>query len=869
MSVGAFCLLGLLLQVGRSLGAREPCEPGFSSDTYTFLVNRSLIRAGTVLGRVSFDDCRGHGTPVYSSSASWLKVLRDGRITAKHEFQLHERHALIQALHYTGKSFSVRIIVKRDSHHVQSKMGKQENPLVLRFPESSPGLKRRKRDWVIPPTRVSENEKGPFPKEVVQIKSNKDKEIKIYYSITGPGADAPPDEGLFTINEETGFLMVTKSLDREAQDKYILFSHAVSKNGDRVEDPMEIIIEVIDQNDHIPQFTESVFRGSVPEGSKPGTSVMQVTAVDLDDSVNTDNGIVAYSIKNQEPKQPSDNLFTIHKETGVISVRGTGLDREKISDYVLTIVAADNEGYGLHTTGTAVITVTDANDMVPQFDPTSYTANVPENDVGIIVERLKVTDGDELNSDAWKAVYNILSGNDGSFDITTDLVNNDGILKTVKGLDFENKMQYVLLISVHNRIPFTVEQPISTATVTVSVQDVNEAPVFVPPVKMVQVSEDLPEGQEIASYTAQDPDRQQNQILSYQIGNDPADWLVINSETGLITGRGNLDRESHFVKNSTYRAIIKAVDNGSPPATGTGTLELQLLDVNDNGPEPEPRSFEICSQDPIPQILDIVDKDLPPNTSPFKVQLKYGSEANWTAEMYGTSLELRPIKELRSGSHQVFIALTDNQEKTQMTTLQARVCDCTGNDVSCEEKAFVAGGLGIPAILGILGGILALLILLLLLLLLVRRRKVVKEPLLPPEDEMRDNVYYYDEEGGGEEDQDYDLSQLHRGLDARPEVTRNDVIPTLMPAPQYRPRPANPDEIGNFIDENLKAADNDPTAPPYDSLLVFDYEGSGSEAASLSSLNSSSSDGDQDYDRLNAWGPRFKKLADMYGGEED
>ncbi|MGH0119992.1 UNVERIFIED_CONTAM: hypothetical protein FKN15_061110 [Acipenser sinensis] len=649
---------------------------------------------------MNFDDCTGLKVVLYNSDDSRFDVDTDGTIKLKRRVKLHDGHKsfAVHAWDTKGKRTSTRVTVenekrRRYSHHRDHDHHAKQNSStnvqssnqvqVLTFPQSSIGLKRQKRDWVIPPISVSENDRGPFPKFVVQIKSNRAKEITVYYSITGPGADAPP-EGLFTITKTGGELYVTQPLDRESQAQYILMSHAVDINGKTIEDPMEIIIKVTDQNDNRPEFTMNTFLGSISEGSAVGAVVMKVTATDKDDPT-MDNGVIGYSILNQEPKEPHSPMFSINK-FGSISLVAAGLDREE-------------------------------------------TVSVPENEVGVLVTKLAVTDLDVPHTPAWNARYTIVRGNTGNvFNITTEPSSNDGILRTAKGLDYETTRQYTLFVTVENEEPFTSTLPTATATITVNVEDVNEAPIFNPLVKSVVVEENLPIGNTVTVYTATDPDKEMKQTVT---------------------------------------------------------------------------------------VFD-----------------------------------------------------TDN--KYQDSTIKAMVCDCKGSEFSCQDKISDAG-FGLPAVLGILGAILALLILLLVLLLLLRRRKTTKKEPLLPEDDIRDNVFYYDEEGGGEEDQEYDLSQLHRGLDARPDVFRNDEVPTGNAVPQYpyRALPANPEDIGNFIDDNLKAADNDPTAPPYDSLLVFDYEGGGSEAGSVSSLNSSSSGDDQDYDCLNEWGPRFKKLADMYGGGED
>ena len=58
-------------------------------------------------------------------------------------------------------------------------------------------------------------------------------------------------------------------------------------------------------------------------------------------------------------------------------------------------------------------------------------------------------------------------------------------------------------------------------------------------------------------------------------------------------------------------------------------------------------------------------------------------------------------------------------------------------------------------------------------------------------------------------------------------------------------------------------------ANPYDDLRHYAYEGDGNSGGSLSSLNSGEDDADLEFEYLHNFGPRFKKLADMYGRESD
>ncbi|XP_073827130.1 neural cadherin isoform X7 [Musca autumnalis] len=159
------------------------------------------------------------------------------------------------------------------------------------------------------------------------------------------------------------------------------------------------------------------------------------------------------------------------------------------------------------------------------------------------------------------------------------------------------------------------------------------------------------------------------------------------------------------------------------------------------------------------------------------------------------------------------------------------------------------------------------LILLVLVFVVYNRRREAHIKYPGPDDDVRENIINYDDEGGGEDDMTaFDITplQIPIGGPMPPELATMK-MPIMYPVMTLMP--GQEPNVGMFIEEHKKRADGDPNAPPFDDLRNYAYEGGGSTAGSLSSLASGTDDECQEYDYLGAWGPRFDKLANMYGPE--
>uniref|UniRef100_A0AAX7TB22 Cadherin domain-containing protein n=1 Tax=Astatotilapia calliptera TaxID=8154 RepID=A0AAX7TB22_ASTCA len=704
-------------------------------------------------------------------------------------------------------------------------------------------LHRSKRGWVWNQFFVIEEYTGPDPVLVGRLHSDVDSgDGNIKYILSGEGAGT-----IFVIDDKTGNIHATKTLDREEQAQYTLTAQAVARDTNKpLEPPSEFIVKVQDINDNPPEFPHGPYYARVPEMSNVGTSVLQVTATDADDPTYGNSARLVYSILQGQP------YFSVEPQTGIIRTALPNMDREARQEYDVVIQAKDMGGHmgGLSGTTEVKITLTDVNDNPPKFPQSVYSMSVSEDKVaGEEVGRLKAKDPDL--GDNGLVNYRLIDG-DGinMFELTTDSETREAVIKLKKMVDFETKRSYTLKVegsNPHIDPQFLAWGPYKDeATIKISVEDADEPPVFIASSYTFEVEENAPPGTPVGRVHAKDTDVANNPVR-YMIPRytDVEQFFSINAEDGMITTTKPLDRETQPWHNIS----VSATEIGGHHQDTKVRVNIKVKDVNDNPPEFATNNEVLMCE----------------TVAPGKVRLSV------TASIY---VLRKGFSRLTQDVYYLPIEINDNgiPAMSSTNTLTIRVCSCDSKDtiLSCNVEPYVLpAGLSTGALIAILA---CIVILLAIVVLFVALRRQKKEPLIVFEEEdIRENIITYDDEGGGEEDTEaFDIATLQNPDGANGFLPRKDIKPEL----QYPIRPgigrpaANSVDVDDFIKTRIAEADSDPTAPPYDSIQIYGYEGRGSLAGSLSSLESVTTESDLDYDYLQSWGPRFKKLADLYGTKD-
>ncbi|XP_043937750.1 cadherin-8 isoform X1 [Protopterus annectens] len=739
-------------------------------------------------------------------------------------------------------------------------------------------LNRSKRGWVWNQMFVLEEFSGPEPILVGRLHIDRNV-TNTRYILSGEGAGTT-----FVINDRTGDIHAMKRLDREEKAEYTLTAQAIDAITNRaLEPPSEFIIKVQDINDNAPEFPGGPFQASVPEMSEVGTSVTVITATDADDPVYGNSAKLVYSILEGQP------YFSIEPHTAIIRTALANMDREAREEYLVVIQAKDMGGHmgGLSGTTTVTITLTDVNDNPPKFAQSLYHFSTSEDSpIGEQIGRVKVYDRDI--EDNAKSSYGIIEG-DGMdvFQITSDPETQDGIITIKKPLNFETKKSYTLKVeaeNVHIDPQFSNRGPFKdTATVKITVEDADEPPVFSASAYAMEVHENAAINSVIGQVTAQDPDSASSPLrFTIDRHTDLERQFNINTDDGKITLATALDRETNIWHNITV--IATEIRNHSQ--VSRVPVAIRVLDVNDNAPEfASEYDAYLCEHGKPGQVIQTVsaiDKDDPKNGHYFFYSLlpQMANNPNFTlkknednsisvlAKHSGFSRQKQEVYYLP-----IVISDNGNPPMSSTSTLTIRVCGCSSEGVvqSCNVEAYVLPiGLSMGALIAILACVILLLV---IVVLFVTLRRHKNEPLIIKDDEdVRENIIRYDDEGGGEEDTEaFDIATLQNPDGVNGFLPRKDIKPDL----QFMPRQGlttapNGVDVDEFINVRLHEADNDPTAPPYDSIQIYGYEGRGSVAGSLSSIESSTSDSDQNFDYLSEWGPRFKRLGELYSvGESD
>ncbi|XP_043924984.1 putative protocadherin beta-18 isoform X6 [Protopterus annectens] len=371
---------------------------------------------------------------------------------------------------------------------------------------------------------------------------------------------------IFKLNNKTGEITVAEPLDFE--DRNIYQMEVQARDGGGLTEYCKVIVEIVDVNDNAPEIILTSVRSPLPEDSSPQTVVALLNVKDRDGG---GNGDIRCSIKGNQPFKLTSSFKNFYR-----LVTEGQLDREKVSEYNITITAIDDGSPPLSSTAVIHVRISDINDNPPVFSKTLYTMQVSENNKpGALIGSVMATDKDSPQNA--QVSFSLIENNVNGFPLSHFIsINPDnGNVFAVRHFDYEQYREFTCLVQARDSGTPTLS---SNTTVNVYIVDQNDnAPTLLYPspkdnsfsAEIVPNNADV--GYLVSKVVAVDADSGQNAWLSFHLQRVSDQSLF---SVGLHTGEIRTIRKMTERDNTRHTLIVVVKDNGQPSLSATATVKI-------------------------------------------------------------------------------------------------------------------------------------------------------------------------------------------------------------------------------------------------------------------------------------------------------
>ncbi|XP_061755819.1 protocadherin gamma-B4-like isoform X16 [Nerophis ophidion] len=390
---------------------------------------------------------------------------------------------------------------------------------------------------------------------------------KITYSISSMSDHT---RGLFVVNENSGEVQLKGKVDYEKVKIFQLNMRASDDGG--LVDSCKVIIDIVDINDNKPDIHIMSKSNVISEDAKTSTVV---TMINIQDADSGENGKVHCSMDHNIPfvmKSTSNNFYSL--------VTDGELDRERSSEYNITVMCSDEGVPSLSSSVTLTLHISDVNDNAPVFERSSYEASIVENNTpGLSIFTVKARDADWNQNARLSYMLEDSSVNGVAVSSYVSVSADSGVIHAVRSFDYEHLKEFNFRVRAQDG----GSPPLSSnVSVRVLIQDQNDnAPQVLYPVQtggsvlaeMVPRSADV--GYLVTKVVAVDVDSGQNAWLSYKVQKATDRALF---EVGLHNGEIRTVRQVTDKDGVKQRLSVLVEDNGQPSRSATVIVNVAVAD---------------------------------------------------------------------------------------------------------------------------------------------------------------------------------------------------------------------------------------------------------------------------------------------------